>query len=302
MPAERSPARQRARPRDALHGYLEAITGDEPGQSMLEVRPMLLGGGAAPERCWVPVDQLAEVERCVRLLAPQRQVYLGVAPRVRRAGTADAVERVWTLWADLDTEDAIKRLRTFRPLPSIVVRSGSGGAHAYWPLSEPLPPAWAQRANRRLALGLAADINATDAARILRPPGTLNHKRTPPVPVVCTRLEPVTFTAAEVVGRLPDSHHYRRSVRRRRLACQGARHPERVLEGLARTVAEAREGGRNAALYWAACRAFEHVAAGELDERHALDELSMAALATGLGGGEIRATIGSAERTTREAA
>jgi hypothetical protein len=75
-----------------------------------------------------------------------------------------------------------------------------------------------------------------------------------------------------------------------------------VLEGLARTVAEAREGGRNAALYWAACRAFEHVAAGELDERHALDELSMAALATGLGGGEIRATIGSAERTTREAA
>jgi hypothetical protein len=302
MPAERSPARQRARPRDALHGYLEALVGDEPGESLLELRPMLPGGGAAPERCWVPVGNLAEVERCVRLLAPVRHVYIGVAPRVRRSGTADAVERCWVLWADLDTEDAIERLRVFRPLPSIVVRSGSGGAHAYWPMSEPLPPTWAQRANRRLALALGADMNATDAARILRPPGTLNHKPTPPAPVVCTRLEPIMFTAAEVVGRLPDSNHYRRSVRRQRLACQGPRSSERVLEGLARTVAEAREGGRNAALYWAACRAFEHVAAGEFDERHALDELSMAALATGLGGGEIRATIGSAERTTRQAA
>jgi hypothetical protein len=144
---------------------------------------------------------------------------------------------------------------------------------------------------------------ATDAARILHPPGTLNHKSSPPRAVVCTRLEPVKFSAADVVGHLPDSHHYRRPPRRlRQLLGHGAPRPDRVLDGLARTVAQAQPGGRNAALFWAVCRAVEHADAGEFDELQALDALSMSALASGLGGVEIRATIGSAQRTARRAA
>ena len=82
----------------------------------------------------------------------------------------------------------------------------------------------------------------------------------------------------------------------------GSPRRDRVLAGLTQTVAQAQQGNRNASLYWAACRAVEHVAAGELDERHALDALSMAALEAGLGGVEVRATLESAQQTARRAA
>jgi RepB DNA-primase from phage plasmid len=161
----------------ALRAYLAVLAGGEPSSSLLELRPMFRDGGAAPERTFVPVAELDRVERRARALANVRNVYVGVAPRTRPEGHAGAVERVWTLWADVDTEDALARLQAFRPAPGIVVCSGSG-AHAYWPMLEPLTPVQAQRANRRLALALGADMAATDAARILRPPGTLNHKST----------------------------------------------------------------------------------------------------------------------------
>jgi RepB DNA-primase from phage plasmid len=299
------------RARDALRGYLQALIGREPPSSMIELRPMYPDGGPAPGRAWVPVRELAEVERRIRELAPRLNVYVGAAPRTRREGRAGAVSRVWTLWADLDGEASLERLRGFEPPPSIVLDTGSEGhGLAVWPLREPLAPAHAHRANRRLVIALGADPNASDPARILRPPATLNHKHSPPREVRCMRLDTVRFTAAEVVGRLPDSHHCRRPPGRLRPTATGhdARRPERVLEGLVRTVEQARPptdgrpGDRNAALFWALCRAVEHVDAGELDEREALDALSMTALEAGLGRDEIRATIRSAQRTGRRAA
>ena len=145
----------------------------------------------------------------MRELAPRLNVYIGAAPRVREDGTAQAVERVWTLWADLDGREALRRLAAFRPLPSLVIRTGSPDhAHAYWPLREPVSPDAAQRANRRLALALGGDMAATDPARILRPAGSLNHKHDPPGLVRCTRLELDVFTVEQVAGPLADSPHY----------------------------------------------------------------------------------------------
>jgi RepB DNA-primase from phage plasmid len=296
-PAERVPAR------GALRGYLEALIGEEPRTSLLEVRPIATGGGAAPGRAWVRLDRLGEAEERILELAPRAHVYVGVAPRVRPGGTAADVERVWTLWADLDLPDARERLDAFRPAPAIMVESGSGGAHGYWPLRAPLRPAHAHRANRRLALALGADMRSTDPARILRAPATLNLKHDPPRPVICARLSALRFTAAEVVGGLPDSDHYRRPpARPQRSRRSEAGHSERALDGLVRVVAEAQPGSRNDSLFWACCRAFERADAGELQERHALDLLSTAALATGLSGAEVQAVIGSAQRTARRAA
>jgi hypothetical protein len=99
-------------------------------------------------------------------------VYVGAAPRVRRNGTKDDVEPVWTLWTDADTPDAAGALRAFSPLPSIVIRSGTTDhLHAWRQLDGPLSSAAAVRASRRLALALGADRASTDAARIMRPPG-----------------------------------------------------------------------------------------------------------------------------------
>jgi hypothetical protein len=70
--------------------------------------------------------------------------------------------------------------------------------------------------------------------------------------------------------------------------------PSRVLDGLARTVAQAQAGNRNSSLFWACCRAIERVDAGELDRHGALDALASAAHEAGLDVDEIRATIRSA--------
>jgi hypothetical protein len=70
-----------------------------------------------------------------------------------------------------------------------LVDSG-GGVHAYWPYTEEVPVAqWkpVAEAFKRAAAALQFKIDMTvtaDAARVLRNPGTLNHKYDPPRPVV----------------------------------------------------------------------------------------------------------------------
>lgn len=277
----------------ALRLQLSAIVGGEPPSSYIEVRPLLPDGRPSRGRVFVPVAQVETVTARVRELARTVNVFIGAAPRVRQDGTAHAVERVWTLWADLDGRDALDRLRAFRPLPALVIRTGSDGcAHAYWPLREPVPPTWARRANRRLALKLGGDVASTDAARVLRAIGSLNHKHRPPAPVECARLELETFALGEVVGGLRDVAEYLQPQpreRRRVIADLPV-----ALDGLARTVAAARPGNRNNALYWATCRARERSDAGDGDPTTIRATLRDAALATGLAEHEVEATLRSA--------
>ena len=81
----------------------------------------------------------------------------------------------------------------------------------------------------------------------------------------------------------------------------GSAEPSRVLDGLTRTVATAETGNRNRALFWAVCRAVEHIVAGELDG-HAIDTIRAAAIDAGLGEAEIEATIRSGLATQGRAA
>lgn len=179
--------------------YLAMLAGNAPESSFLELRAPRV----AQE--WFPVRDTAPLMRRIVEIGADHDVYVGVQPRARRGGGLDAIDQCWTLHADLDTEEAVEALERFRPAPAVVVLSGSEDhRHAYWPLRRPLTPAQARQANRRLAHALGADMAATDAARILRPPDTLNHKHARPRPVRCILLEAVGYTAAEVVGRLPD--------------------------------------------------------------------------------------------------
>jgi hypothetical protein len=276
----------------ALQLQLAAIAGNEPASSYFEIRPLTPDGRlAVRERSFVPVRELDEAMRRICEAASRLNVFVGAAPRVREDGTAEAVERVWCLWTDLDGPDALARLRDFCPLPSIVIRTGSGGGHAYWPLRVPLEPQSAQRANRRLALALGGDMAATDPARILRPAGSLNHKHRPPRVVRCTRLECHVFTGEQVVGSLPDSDHY--TPRPHAAPTGRPSDPSRIIAGLARTVRDAPTGNRNHTLYWATCRVVERADAGDLDERQALEELRAAGLDVGLTEHEVNATIRS---------
>ncbi len=187
----------------ALRSYLALIAGHAPSSNFFEIRFRVREQQLVSE--FHPVHERGALIESIRRRSPRTDVYLGCAPRTRRAGTKDAVSQVWTLWAECDGEESTRRLQRFRPQPALVVASGSGpNCHAYWPLVAPLSPQRAEAANLRLVRALRADANCFDAGRILRPPGTWNHKHRPPHPVGVLRLhDELRFSAEEVVGHLP---------------------------------------------------------------------------------------------------
>ncbi len=115
-------------------------------------------------------------------------LYFGVATRRSdRDGSLANCQHLGALFVDIDYEnisekDARVRLDRCPCSPSFIVQSG-GGLHVYWLLREPLDlttEADAARAVlRRLAGYLGGDLQAAEPARILRVPGTLNHKYQP---------------------------------------------------------------------------------------------------------------------------
>jgi RepB DNA-primase from phage plasmid len=278
---------------------LAMIRGNEPRGALLELRYRRPEGTVRRADFYDAYD-LDRISAEIDRLAAYGDVWVSAAPRVCRDGTAAGVARVPCLWADLDGLDALLRLSAFPSPPSMIVHSGSEHcAHAYWQLRTPLTPADAQRANRRLALALGADMAATDPARILRAAGTLNWKHDPPREVRCVRLELDSYDARELVGGLPDSHHY---AQRRQRTPAPVGDAGRVLDGLARVVRTAEVGNRNHSLFWAACRVVDHAGTREIDEAAALQELRAAAQDAGLPDHEISATIASATRTPQKAA
>jgi hypothetical protein len=84
---------------------------------------------------------------------------------------------------------------------------------------------------------------------------------------------------------------------RPRPGAAGQGSPRARLRGAMGFVLSAVPGERNNRLHWAACRAAEMIAAGDLDQAAAIDALTQAGEAVGLGTGEIQATIASALRS-----
>lgn len=207
--------------RGDLATYWNALYGSELPGRLVEVRYRLPGRRGMGQEFYGIRESVRAAQRIVAL-GERTDVYIGVAPRREHRGGRDAIERAHVLWADCDSPEAIVALDGFDPPPAIVVHSGSG-RHAYWPLLDPLSPAHVERANRRLAHALGADLRATDAARILRPPGTFNHKRSEPQPVRVERLEVEVYEARQVVGQLPDPPDARRPAP----GLDGARRPQR---------------------------------------------------------------------------
>jgi len=125
--------------------------------------------------------------------------------KTKRRAVRNATNATWlkAIWIDIDIKPddttgkhytslskALAAIRKFRkkirlPTPSIVVKSG-GGLHVYWVSNRPLTPdEWRPYADGLKALllreGVLCDAGlTTDIARLLRVPGTKNHKYDPP--------------------------------------------------------------------------------------------------------------------------
>ena len=134
--------------------------------------------------------------------AKERNVYFGVCPRSQKDGSKASIKLVWVLWVDLDAKDfkggkreVLDRVKSFPFPPTIVVDSGNG-FHVYWRLKESMPintnedRIRIESVLKALARGLNGDLACAEIARILRLPGTLNRKNTPPAPVFIVELEP----------------------------------------------------------------------------------------------------------------
>ena len=174
----------------ALHPH------DTPGVS--EVRVITIGatGGPSVSFYQTPPDG-AEIARLAKR-HPAGNIYVGVAKRRdRTSGKKANLSGIYALWTDLDFKTAPeaecrKRLAECPLPPSIIVATG-GGFHVYWMLIEPLDAvtecALAESYLRRLAGYFDGDPACAEVARVLRIPGTLNHKDDPPRPVVQERLD-----------------------------------------------------------------------------------------------------------------
>src|SRR5215217_5672895 len=187
-------------------GFLAALAGSAGRGELLELRYRLEDGQRMGQVFDRP-DRLRALATRAIALGRRTEVYVGCAPRTRRQGGRDAVERGFVLWADCDGEQAVAALSEFEPTPAIVVASGTGcNCHAYWPLTDALPRDEVEVANRRLAHALGADPASADAARILRVPGTLSHKHQPPTAVKAVHTDfERRLAITDVVGKLPEA-------------------------------------------------------------------------------------------------
>jgi hypothetical protein len=193
-----------------------------------------LAGGASGSPRWLD----ALLEHAERIVAGEyadrrfddqmrEEAFVGVAPRVRRRGNKDAVAATRFLWVDVDEPGQLPALWAFlaeRPCHLLIESGGSGGAHAYWKLAEPLEATRIdhdtgelvepiERANLRIIhrLGVAddgkpnvADVRCKERARVMRLAGTVNYKTGQYARIVEADYQLPGYPLEELVGDLPD--------------------------------------------------------------------------------------------------
>jgi hypothetical protein len=165
------------------------------------------------QRIFAPRMDLFTLLAFIEARRETEDVYVGVA--TRRDETSGKLENCLALGAayiDVDFKTtpepaARQRLADFPCPPSLVVASGHG-LHAYWLFREPSSLPEAERRIRelleRLALQFGGDSSVAEPARILRVPGTWNHKTVPPVPVVLESCDPTRrYNPSELEAWLP---------------------------------------------------------------------------------------------------
>ncbi len=190
--------------------YLHTLFHKLGAQELIELRYKL------PNARHMQREFFADTEWAMRLairLGQSHDMYVGVAPRLGRVGTKDGVRRLFGIWGDLDvkgehtSETRLEQLNSLSCPPSMLVWSG-GGYHPYWMLMEPARgPEELIRAEKimeRIAAGLDGDA-VYDRSRILRIPGTLNHKQDEPRPVRLVHHDPKQLYTLDQLEKMTES-------------------------------------------------------------------------------------------------
>ncbi len=166
--------------------FLQALFSDL-GDGFIEVRAFRQNQ-KTKQLFYASIDEVVADEVKLGQIAQDLDVYFGVCTRQKKEGDKSSVRNVPVLWVDMDgkdfaggKEETLARIKSFSIAPTIVVETGNG-YHLYWLLVEPVTiqsEADIIRVEsflRGIAKALNADIKAAEIARVLRLPGTLNHK------------------------------------------------------------------------------------------------------------------------------
>ena len=145
----------------------------------------------------------------------REDLYFGVATRDGHGGRKENIVSIPAVWVDIDFKDtpineARGLLRRFPFKPTFTLMSG-GGVHLYWKLKEPAGMddiEAVEGINKRIVAALKGDATGTEAARILRVPGSMNFKYNPPRPVKVVKYNAFEYTL-EAFEILPEVHHKR---------------------------------------------------------------------------------------------
>ena len=170
---------------DPWLAYLRLLAGDGPAGRYFDIRWFHRSRGAGMERIFVPALRTDLAASLIERHAPERDLYVGVALRTTDGfGGRQAIDGSHLAYIECDTRSAAAALAEFPYPATMAIASGTPGhLHAYWRLDRRESNAAIESANRQLAAHLGGDLASVDIARILRPPGTLNHKHRPPRPV-----------------------------------------------------------------------------------------------------------------------
>lgn len=254
--------------------------------------------------------------------AAWRNVYFGVHPTSKRKGsheraTIPDVTAVNCLFAEFDAKDfdgdkaaIVAHLDALwrdvaMPFPTVIVDSG-GGYHCYWLLEHTVTVDNGNRGDlaalqRGWVAFVGGDHAASDLARVLRLPGTVNRKYEPPRRVTITESDDYRLYTLEtliqamgepVIAETPTpvmvgGNEQRPPTDRAR----GAAIAQAALAGELETLRRTPEGGRNEALNKATYKIAGY--ADHLDAERTQQELIDAGLQIGLGSGETLRAVSS---------
>lgn len=162
--------------------FVKSLFKDLPG--FIEIRE--IKDGRANKKYFESVDNLLEYDP-----PADKNIYIGMLTRNKKRGKAVDTLETQSIWLDFDDKDSfysfehlvnLKKL----PEPSIIVDSGHG-YHTHYILDKPAGHE-VESVIKELARKVGADTRATDLARIMRVPGTVNVKN-PDEPVRCKVLK-----------------------------------------------------------------------------------------------------------------
>jgi phage terminase small subunit len=119
-----------------------------------------------------PAATVAAAEHARKESEIGREAYFCTHLLTARKRIKDNAAPVRTLWGEFDGPEVPNGSLK----PTALVESSPGHRHAYWRLTDAIPPETAEALNKRIAAATDADPSGFDLSQLLRVPGTVNHK------------------------------------------------------------------------------------------------------------------------------